>query len=580
VGTKLGTFRSEHSTEGATPLLHLPATGCMTTSLARGIVLFVARISTALALLALGLAAIAGSAQNAPQPPAISVSTRLVQIGVIARDKNGPVADLTKDDFAVLDRGKPQKISVFSVESNQSAPQPAQPLPQNTFSDLPQYGASTPRSVTIVLLDNLNTLYGSAAGNYETTPYWMEDLALANAKTHLIEFIKQLSPQDRVAIYGLRDSLQVLCDFTSDRGQLLAILKKYDTTSKTSREIAEPGAVHTPMGPEVDDLMNAEAVRLAGQANQERAQRTMAALVSVAAHVANIPGRKNLVWLTANLPFSGPAMARVLGPARIAAYPIDARGQLAREPFQSKQDGIDFEKVLRNGESMPAQSLQPIGDDTMQKLADETGGEAFINTNDITSAIRKAVEDSAVTYTLGFYIGPDSLDEKFHELKVQVHRSGLNLRYPKGYFAPKDTPATQDERHNDYLVAIRSPLESSSIPVTIKVVRVEEPLPHCLSLFGSIDIHKLRFEQIAGSRKGAVEVATIEQDQTGKILRQSASRISFDFTESKYSAYLKSGFPFHQFVQPQAGVTTLRIVVEDSSTAQVGSLIIPLAQLK
>ncbi len=216
----------------------------------------------------------------------------------------------------------------------------------------------------------------------------------------------------------------------------------------------------------------------------------------------------------------------------------------------------------------------------MQQLADETGGRAFVNTNDLTGAIRDAVEDSAVTYTLGFYIDSDSLDGKFHELKVQVHRSGLNLRYPKGYFALKDTPATQDERHNNYLVAIRSPLESSSIPITIKVVRVEKPLPHCLSLFGLLDIHKLRFEQIAGSHKGAVEVATIEQDETGKILRQSASRISFDFTESKYSAYLKSGFPFHQFVQPQAGVTTLRIVVEDSTTAQVGSLIIPLSQLK
>ncbi len=132
--------------------------------------------------------------------------------------------------------------------------------------------------MTIVLLDNLNTLYGSAAGNYESTPYWMEDLALANAKTHLIEFIRKLGPQDRVAIYGLRDSLQVLCDFTSDRGQLLAILKKYDTTSKTNRETVEPGEIHTPMGPEVDALMDAEAVRLAGLANQERAQKTMTAL--------------------------------------------------------------------------------------------------------------------------------------------------------------------------------------------------------------------------------------------------------------------------------------------------------------
>ncbi|MGC2106485.1 MAG: hypothetical protein WA647_15430, partial [Candidatus Acidiferrum sp.] len=102
----------------------------MTTDFARRIVLFMVRILTALALLLLGLAAIATSAQNAPQPPPITVSTRLVQVGVIVRDKNGPVADLTKDDFVVLDRGKPQKISVFTVESSEPAVQFAPPLPQ------------------------------------------------------------------------------------------------------------------------------------------------------------------------------------------------------------------------------------------------------------------------------------------------------------------------------------------------------------------------------------------------------------------------------------------------------------------
>ncbi len=490
----------------------------MTTYLARGIVLFVVRNSSALAFLALVLAAIATSAQDAPQSPKIRVSARLVQVDISVRDKNGPVADLAKDDFAVFDRGKPQEISIFTVESIKLAPPPAQPLPQNTFSDLPQYAGATPSSVTVVLLDNLNTLYGSAAGNYESTPYWMEDLALANAKTHLIEFIKQLNPQDRVAIYSLRDSLEVLCDFTSDRGQLLAILKKYDTTSKTNREIVEPGAVHTPMGPDVDALMNAEALRLAGLANEERAQKTMAALVSIAAHVASIPGRKNLVWLTANLPFSGAAMARVLSPARIAAYPIDARGLLARAAFQSKQDGIDFDQVARNGESMPAQSFEPIGNDTMQKLADGTGGEAFVNTNDITGAIRKAVEDSAVTYTLGFYIDRDSIDGKFHELKVQVRQSGLSVRYPKGYFALKDTPATQDERHNSFLAAIKSPLDSSAIPLQIQVSRGNQPAPDSLALSGSIGIRDLRLAQSGEIRTGALDVTVIEQDETGKVL--------------------------------------------------------------
>jgi VWFA-related protein len=539
-------------------------------------VLFMARNSPTLALLAFGLAAIAVSAQNEPQTPTISVSTRLVQVSVIARDKNGPVADLAKDDFVVLDRGKPQEISVFTVESAKLASPPTQPLPQNTFSDLPQYLAAAPRSITIVLLDNLNTLYGSAPANYESTPYWMEDLALANAKIHLIEFIKQLSPRDRVAIYGLRDSVQVLCDFTSDREQLLAILKKYDTTSKTSREIVEPGAVHTPMGPEADDLMNAEAVRLAGLANQERAQKTMAALTLIAAHVANIPGRKNLVWLTSNIPFSGAAMARVLSPARIAAYPIDARGLLAREPLQSKQDGIDFDQGAQNGESMPAQSFQPIGNDTMQKLADETGGEAFVNTNDITGAIRRAVEDSAVTYTIGFYIDRDSIDGKFHELKVQIRRSGLSVRYPKGYFALKDTPATQNERRNSYLAAIRSPLGSSAIPLEVKVDRVNQPTPNSLALSGSIGIQDLQLVQSGEIRTGALDITVIEQDETGKVLHESANRINLRFSEKQYPTFLKSGITFRKAVQPRAGATTLRVLVQDPTTAAIGSLIIPL----
>jgi len=408
----------------------------------------------------------------------------------------------------------------------------------------------------------------------------MEDLALANAKTQLVEFIEQLSPQDRVAIYGLRDSLQVVCDFTSDRVQLLAILKKYDPPSKTKREIVEPGAVHTPMGPEVDDLMNSEAMRLAGLANQERAQRTMGALRSIAAHVGNIPGRKNLVWLTANLPFSGAAQARVLSPVRIAAYPIDARGLLAREPSQSQQDEIDFDRVLRNGTSMPAQSLQPVGDDTMETLADETGGEAFVNTNNITGAIRQAVEDSAATYTLGFYIDRASIDGKFHELKVEVKRKGVKARHPKAYLALEDTPATKDQSRNSLLTAVRSPIESSAIPVQVRVERVEKPLPHCLSIFGSIDIHSVQVLQDSGVRKVALDVVTIEQDQSGKVVAQSGSTINLQFTDKRYTDYVKSGFPFHQYVQPKADATTLRILVEDPSTAEVGSLIIPLSQIK
>jgi VWFA-related protein len=537
------------------------------------------------------------SAQKHAQIPRIRVATRLVQVGVIVRDKNGPVANLTKDDFVVLDRGRPQKISVFSVQSGSPAAQPAQsrsqvalqPLPPNTFSDLPQY-AAPPRSITVVLLDNLNTLYGSAPeSRYEMTPDWMEDLALQNAMNHLTQFIEQLQPEDRVAIYGLTHSLHVLCDFTSDRTQLLAILKNYDTRSVTNRAIVEPGYRETPVHTD-GTSGHARAVgfengaaMIKADANEERAAETMAALQQIASHVANIPGRKNLVWLTANLPFSGAAMARVLNPANIAVYPVDARGLLgktvAREFMPGTADMDELNGTAGHFDNMPAQSSQPIGIATMQKVAEDTGGRAFVNTNDLTGAIRKAVEDSAVTYTLGFYINSDALDGKFHEIKVEVRPKGLSVRYPKGYFAFPDTAPTQNADQRMVETAVQSPIESSMIPLQATFERVNQPRANSLNLVCRIDIQNIQFARSAGLRKGTIAVYVIGQNAAGKVLHNWEKTYNLQFTDAQYSPLLQSGIPFRQSLQLRPDVTTLRIVVEDTTAAHTGSLIIPLSQI-
>jgi len=527
------------------------------------------------------VAAAALVSQDAPQKPGIQVHTRLVQVDVIVRDKTGPIANLTKDDFVLLDQGKPQKIGVFSVESSVSAAQPAQPLPQNTFSDLPQYTASSLRSVTIVLLDNLNTLMGNSSDVNESRPRWLEDLALANAKAHLIEYIKDLDPKDRVAIYGLSDTLHVLCDFTSDRDRLLTILQGYNASGRTDRDLVEPGALHLPGAAErMDSKADAAAEGAATMENRRRSTETMAALQAIASHVANIPGRKNLVWLGSNLPFSGTAIARVLSRAQIAAYPIDGRGLLswaAVPSFEGPPEGIS---AILSTQDAPALAPGPTGIDTMKKMAEETGGIAFVNSNDLTGAIRKAIEDSAITYTLGFYVDEASFDGKFHEIKVQVKQPGLNVRYPKGYYALADTPATKDERRSNFLAAIVSPIDSSSIPVEVKVNRVNQPSPDSLTLSGTIDIHDIRLVQTGDMRIGVVDVIILQQDETGKVLSESTDQLNLRFTEEQYSAMLKSGVRFRKTAQPKAGAATLRVLVQDPSTAAIGSLVIPLSQVK
>jgi hypothetical protein len=130
------------------------------------------------------------------------------------------------------------------------------------------------------------------------------------------------------------------------------------------------------------------------------------------------------------------------------------------------------------------------------------------------------------------------------------------------------------------VTAVQSPIESSVIPLQAKVDRVSQPLPNSLRLLCSIDIHSLRLVQSGNLHKGAVSVYVIQQDGVGKVLSQWTKTYDLQLSEKQYAALLKSGMPFSQDVLPKAGLTTLRILVEDPATAEIGSLIIPLSQVK
>jgi VWFA-related protein len=513
-------------------------------------------------------------------PSVLKEATHLVHVSVIVTDKSGhPVTDLTQNDFVVKDRGHVQKIGLFSRDAANAASQTRQVLPRNIFSDQPQYNGGSPNGVTIVLLDNLNSISGSGPTPYEDTPSWLEDHALAAARQHLLVFLKEMDPNQRVAIYGLTNSVHVLCDFTCTRDQLVAVVSKYDATGMTQRETTEPGNVHPPNAPRGFEAgMDASAQVMAAMNNERRAEITMAALTAIAAHVADIPGRKNLLWITSNLPFSGQAIASILSRANIVAYPLDARGLLPRAP-QENLTGVADEDAYAKGENgPPAMSQQPIGIPTMERMADDTGGRAFVNTNDLTAAIRSVVEESAVTYTVGFYVDASSLDGKFHELKVQVTRPGLTVRYPKGYFAFKDEPATNNERQENFLAAIRNPLDSAAIPLLVRAVRVDQP-PDTVQIAGSVGLKNIQMGDENGVRTGTVDLYIIAQDDAGNVLGQGSSHLRLKLTEQQYQDYLKSGITFRDQLQLKKQTAVVRVVVQDPATSEVGSVIIPLARI-
>jgi VWFA-related protein len=507
-------------------------------------------IGLALALLLAG--------QSASDDPVIRTSTRLVQVNVVVHDKNGPVSGLTKNDFLLTDRGRPQTISVFSIESTGEPPVREHPLPQNTFSNRTSERHNSSTSVTVVLLDKLNTRF--------------EDQARANRQ--FIKFLRSFEPADRIAIYTLGQSLRVLCDFT-DSSQLQRILAKYRGAVSTDFSTAEPDAANTGIA-DFDAALDAASEKLADATNIDRARKTLDAFVSIANHVADLPGRKNLIWVTGSLPFSLASAARTLNYANIAVYPVDARGLVGMPRVQSAGTPSN----IKAGRNPIIPSFRPSGLDTMQELAQQTGGRAFNNTNDLSGAIHLALDDSLITYTLGFYPESNTLDGKFHDLKVGVRRPGVDVRYRRGYLAFKETRASEKQSLSNLLTAFGSPLESATLPLEAMVERANRVKPNLLRIRWTVDVHSIQLAHNGALRTGAINIFFIQQDSAGKELDRVQDAFDIRLDNDTYETYGKSGMNFVNDVQWKDGAATLRIVLADRSNAAVGSLIIPMSQVK
>ena len=88
-----------------------------------------------------------------PPQTVLQVKTQLVEVGIVVRDAKGhTVPGLKQSNFQILDNGKPQNISTFSVEKFTAATdtEPAQPsgTPPSATLAAPSTTARPPRFAT------------------------------------------------------------------------------------------------------------------------------------------------------------------------------------------------------------------------------------------------------------------------------------------------------------------------------------------------------------------------------------------------------------------------------------------------
>lgn len=541
------------------------------------------------------LLAAAVLAQTAPAPPGSGAAagnqiplfravTRLVQVNVLVHDRHGdPVTDLKKEDFSIVEHGKPQRITFFAMESATSPATPPPALPRHIFTNVLAERGDVPTGITVILLDLLNTSWGDQ--HY--------------ARDALVKFLAQVQPKDRIAIYALGSrSLTLLHDYTTDAASLLARM------SKEKGELSSELDAST-LNPDTQQELRALDLGALADANEREADffaagrvvNTLQALEAVAEHLSGLPGRKNLIWLSGGFPLTigmdqipepgstreqrtftheMDSAVRALNNSGVAVYPVDARGLMVLPGFDASTRG-----AARIGPGAPSR-MAPLSanTDTMRELADRTGGRAAYNSNDLARAIRRAIDDGRVTYTLGFYSTDEAQDGKFREIKVSVDRPGLDVRYRKGYFALRPADRTAAGRKQDIRAAVWSPLESTAIAINARVDLLDQPPPQAVNVYVQIDPSTVSFKKEGDRWKAQLDIVYVQKDERG--VQQgdgTAEQMTLALTDDNYAKVTKQGLIHQRRFPRQSKAATLRIVVRDAESGSVGSLTIPFTQV-
>ena len=253
-------------------------------------------------------------------PTTIRTETRAVQVDVAVRDSHGaPVLGLTKDDFTLFDDGKPRAIAFFSAEVGDTAPVEAPPVPASSTTAPRNLSNTAPSKIpqealTVILLD-------ASSPALDLTTDFIGPGLLAHVRQDAMDVMAKLPAKERIAIYHISPGgLKIVQDFTTDRDLLRKSVKAWTIPIDWR-----------PCNPKIDPACRAEynehLIRMG-------ALSTLDSLRVLGEKLARLPGRKNMIWLTAGFPMrwivqmddkSKTTLAQ-LNDANVALNAIDVRG--------------------------------------------------------------------------------------------------------------------------------------------------------------------------------------------------------------------------------------------------------------
>ena len=548
-----------------------------------------------------------------PESDVVKISTNLIQVDVTVTDKDGnAVRDLRPDEIEIYENGKLQKVNNFSfVPGNRTTTEEAARLAKENKKNSPNVilpsGPIRPEQVrrTIALVvDDLNLSFGSTA--------WVQDA--------LKKFVnEQMQDGDLVAIIRTGAGVGALQQFTSDKRQLLAAIERVRfnmagsanlayfnplNTSVTqqinSADTEDPGAAPTQFDININNE-TADRDALEKNLNEFRenifASGTLGALNFVVRGMKQLPGRKSVVLISDGLPLltrdgSGrPELSRIYTSLKrlidfanrssVVFYTIHAPG-LVVPMFSAEEDLSGVARIGgENSVTNISDRINKINDDQegLRYIADETGGLAYFNQNDIGRGIRRVLDDQSY-YLVGYE--PDdevfnAKERKFNKLEIKVKREGTKVRYRSGFFGIAEEQLAKPKLSvTDTLIeALTSPFGKNEIAVRMNAIFAgDEKQGAFVRSFINVDAATLTFTKDTTGKfySTSFDIVAITFGDNGKILDERSKNFTITLDQRQYEKFQERGL-VTTFSLPikNPGGYQVRLALRDVASDRVGS---------
>ncbi len=507
--------------------------------------------------------------------PTFRTNTNLVIVNVAVKDKNGKaIENLKKDQFTLLEDGKPQQISVFELEhlAGETLPPLEQPEPTVLKTRAPAETkaapAAQPARVTSDQLKDRRLI----AMFFDLSS--MNPPEQIRARQAAVKFIDtQMTTSDMVEVMTLTNELRVTQEFTNDRETLLTAIQALRVgDSSELNALAATGADST------DD--SGEFTADDTEFNIFNTDRKLSALEDAARKLAPFPEKKALVYFSSGIGKTGVdnqsqirATVNAAVRANVAFYPIDARGLVAMAPVvDATQASPKGTGVFTGSGQLSARTSFHDTQDTIYTLAADTGGQALLDSNDLTLGIKAVQTDISSYYVLGYYSTNGEQDGKYRKVTVKIAAlpESAKVDYRRGYYAGKvwgKMNSSDKERQLQDALTLDDPFTDLPLALEVDYFQTSRDryfVPITVRIAGSsLDL----------SQKSTTDLDFIGQirDLRGKLLGGVRDEIKLKLNEENAAQLAQRHVGYNTGVTLPPGEYDLRFLARENQTGKMGT---------